>query len=76
MNLFGAMIFGTIAFALVGDFLDNGAATKAGVNCDTSCDSKIELSETLFLLIIPIGVGVVAGIIPPPNQWFRGIGGT
>ena len=69
MNLFGAMIFGTLAFALVGDFLADGAATKADTNCDASCDSKIGLGETMFLLIIPIGIGVVAGFIPPPKEW-------
>lgn len=69
MNLFGALVFGIIGFALVGDFLGDGAAAKADANCDTSCDSKIDLGETMFLLIIPIGIGVIAGFIPPPSQW-------
>lgn len=69
MNLFGALIFGLLAFAVLPQFMGDGAAVKADVNCDSGCDSRVELSETMFQLIIPIGVGVIAGFIPSPKTW-------
>jgi hypothetical protein len=72
MNLFGALVFGLLAFAVVGDFLGDGASAKADTNCDSRCDSKIDLGTTMFLLIIPIGIGVTAGIIPHPRTWISG----
>lgn len=68
-NIFAVLITGVLAMGTVGDFLSDSAAVKADANCTTNCDSKISLTETIFLLCIPVAIAVKAGFIPPPAKW-------
>ena len=70
MNMMGALVYGTIFFALVGGFLTNSATAQANTNCASDCDAQLKLGEVMFLLIGTVGIGVVGGLVPPPNQWF------
>ena len=69
MNLFAALIFGLMAFALLPQFNGDAADAKSDVNCDAQCDSRIELGQTIFQLVAAIGIGVVAGLVPHPSKW-------
>ena len=63
------LIVGVLAMGTVGDFLSDSATVKADANCTSNCDSKINLTETIFLLTIPVAIAVKAGFIPPPKEW-------